>query len=149
MIRVLLARMPRLLRDILTDRIGAEADMELVGFVEPVEALAARIAESAADVVVVGTEEAEATPVWREVLARHPCTKLLAIEGVGRTASLYELRPTRTRLGEASPSSVAEWIRRAVLPVRLATRAGPDSAAFEEAGDDGGFRIARGGGGGA
>jgi hypothetical protein len=148
LIRVLLARMPRLLRDILTDRIGAEADMELVGFVEPVEALAARIGESAADVVVVGTEPEEATPVWREVLARHPYTKLLAIEGVGRTASLYELRPTRTRLGEASPTSVAEWIRRAVRPVRLATRAGQDSA-FEEAGDDGGFRIARGGGGGA
>lgn len=145
--------MPRLLRDILTDRIGAEADMELVGFVEQTEPLEARIAESDADVVVVGTGEVEATPVWRDVLARHPFTKLVAIEAVGRTASLYELRPTRTRLGEASPSSVAEWIRRAVLPARLVTRPGPDSSTFEEgessgAGDDVGSWIVRGGGGG-
>lgn len=111
--RILLTRMPRLMRDVLTEIIRSQGDMRLVGRADDVRGLPVQIRRSAPDVVVVGLEREEFPGLCRAVLRRFPEVKVLAVEERGRRLSLYELRPTRSPLGEASPGRLLAWIRRA------------------------------------
>ena len=67
------------------------------------------------DVVILGLEvdspgddglPAEA----RRLLEHHPWAKVLSVSHDGRVAVLYELRPRRTALGEASPEKILDTI---------------------------------------
>jgi len=132
-IRILLLRLPRLVRDLLAERLGAEPDLEVVDAGEaPGDGAAAALARLEPDVVVVGLGADERPLVWAEMLGRLPHLKLLALEERGRDVSLYELRPTRTRLGPLSPSDVVAAVRRALRPMPLLTR---DDDAVSDAGD--------------
>lgn len=143
-IRILLARMPRMLREILVNVIDAEGDMRVVSAgdgeadaasavsaavsaaaaavrVQPRDAaLAARVASERPDVVIVGLERGELPTVCGELLGCFPHLKVLAIEERGRQASLYELRPVRTVLRDVSAHELVASIRGAARPVAAA-----------------------------
>lgn len=114
--RILLARMPRILHDVLSEMIRSQSDMRLVGEVEENHRLAAAIRGSAPHVVVMGAEREESPGLCHSILRRFPDVKVLALEGHGRRLSLYEMRPVYTPLGEASPARLLAWIRQAARP---------------------------------
>ena len=69
------------------------------------------VASSGADFVIAGADY-DFAEVAR-VLDERPRLRVLAVAGHGREAFLYELRPTRTPLGEVSPRAIVEAIRSA------------------------------------
>lgn len=105
--RILLADMPRMLFDIVAEVLHGQPDMEVVE-AEPgsVLELAGR---ARADVVIMGADD---PTIASELLAAHPRVKLLAVTGADGECWLYELRPQRISLGEVSPTSLVDEIRR-------------------------------------
>ena len=116
--------MPRILRDLLADILSAEPGMELVdGSDALLDPTSDALARTETDVLIVGLEVDELPLICAELIGRLPRVKLLALKGMGREICLYELRPTRTRLGPMSPTDLVALIRRAKEPMPLATRA--------------------------
>jgi DNA-binding NarL/FixJ family response regulator len=109
-IRVLLADMPPMLRDIVTRAVTGEPDVEVSGVLGPRESLQAGLERVRADVLIVGRRRpdlAVAEAVW----ARWPRVKVLMIAEGGRSAVLYVLRPQEMVLGDVSPEGLAAAIR--------------------------------------
>ena len=105
--RIVLVEMPRILREIIEQAVADEPDMEIVeGDAGP---LLEAVEASKADFVIAGADY-DLGEVAR-VLAERPRLRVLAVSGVGREAFLYELRPTRTPLGEVSPRTIVDAIR--------------------------------------
>ena len=127
-VRVLLAELPRLLREVLEDTMRHEPGLALVGFVEPGEDAGASVGETYADVLIVGEAAIQTSNGWRSLLRTHPKLRLLSLSGDGRHLDVYELNPLRTHIGEASPDVLVEWIRNTPQPVPLLTREGPKGA---------------------
>jgi DNA-binding NarL/FixJ family response regulator len=112
-IRVLLAGMPPLLRDVLQHVVAAEADMAVVGRLDDDDLLAAA-RQARADVILVGrgaNGERKERAEFARLLRGRPRLKLLAIASNGTTAALYELRPRRIPLGNMSAESLCRAIR--------------------------------------
>lgn len=110
-IRVLLARMPPLMLDILHHVVTAEPDMAVVGVIDEID-LTAAVRRARADVVVVGEDpQGEQHDLYLNLLHRHPHIKVLAIAESGKRASFYELRPRRISIGKISARSFATAIR--------------------------------------
>jgi DNA-binding NarL/FixJ family response regulator len=132
-IRILLADVTGMLRDILAGVIESEASMRLVGVVERRAEVADAVATREPHIVLVGLENGVLPAQWVEVFRRFPHVKVLAIEQHGKQASLFELRPVRTLLGEASPTALVAWIRDAVRPMAWTarTRESEPAAAME------------------
>lgn len=99
--------MPRILREIIEQAVADEPDMEIVdaGDVPLREA----VESSKADFVIAGADYNFAEVA--RVLDERPRLRVLAVAGDGREAFLYELRPTRTPLGEVSPRTIVDAIR--------------------------------------
>jgi hypothetical protein len=122
-IRVLLIRMPRILRDLLADVLGSESDIQIVADVlSPRDVTTDDLARMQPDVVIVGPDAKEPARTCLEMLGRTPRLKLLALERKGREFSIYELRPVRTKLGALSPTTLIASIRNALRPMPLSTR---------------------------
>ena len=101
--------MPRVLRDIVVAALVDEPDLEIVG--GHGGTLRQTVASSQAVFVIAGADY-DFAEVAR-VLDERPRLRVLAVAGHGREAFLYELRPTRTPLGEVSPRAIVEAIRSA------------------------------------
>ncbi len=110
-IRIFVAMMPRLLREIITGSVTGEDDMEVVGEAFERGELLELLGEQRPDVVVVGCRDPNLTDIWPELLFRHPRIKILAIEEVGRRACLYRLCPEQVSFGEVSPALLLNLIR--------------------------------------
>ncbi len=108
-IRVLLARMPNLLLDIVDHVVASEPDMTVVGRVD--DDLQNAVQRTRANIVIVGETGGDPAHEYAELLQRRPKLKVLSIAADGKTASLYEMRPHRIRLGEISPESLREAMR--------------------------------------
>jgi DNA-binding NarL/FixJ family response regulator len=108
--RILLADLPRLLREIVTEALEAQSDMEVVGSIAGPESLARTIEQSQADAIVIGHDDPE---VAAGLLGRHPPLAVIALAGDAKESQYYELRPHRVGLGEISPSELVETIRQA------------------------------------
>lgn len=108
--RILLADLPWLLRDIVTEALEAQGDMEVVGSVAGSESLAQTIEQSRAEVIVIGHDGPEDTA---GLLGRRPPLAVIAVTGGAKESQYYELRPHRVGLGEISPSELVETIRQA------------------------------------
>jgi DNA-binding NarL/FixJ family response regulator len=113
-IRIFVADFPAMLRDILCRLIASTADMEVVGERSEEGDLADGVAESAADVVLLGCEGAEVPRSAVRLLASRPAVKVFGVAVDGEGAFLYELRPHRTAIGEVSPDVLLERIRTAM-----------------------------------
>jgi DNA-binding NarL/FixJ family response regulator len=114
-IRILLARMPTLMLDVLHHIVAAEPNMVVVGVVDEDNLLAAA-RRARADVLIVGQAKDEDDD-YAPLLFRQPRLKVLAIADSGRTGALYELRPRRIALGEISARTLARAIRRHAPPI--------------------------------
>jgi DNA-binding NarL/FixJ family response regulator len=107
--RIVLVDMPRILREIIERAVADEPDMEIVDSEAGNMPLREAIEASEPDFVIAGADY-DFGEVAR-VLDERPRLRVLAVAGDGREAFLYELRPTRTPLGEVSPRTIVEAIR--------------------------------------
>lgn len=111
-VRVLLAGMPRMLRDIVEAALLSQRDLDVVGAADGAPAaLRAALTANAAEVAIVGVASDAAVTMYDDVLYAHPRLRLLALVGDGRDALLYELRPNRTVLGEPSADVLLGAVR--------------------------------------
>lgn len=67
------------------------------------------LARAHADVVISGGNSQSAAVF--DLLEERSRLKVLAVADDGRDTVLYELRPTRTQLGEVSPQTIVDAIR--------------------------------------
>ena len=137
-IRILLFRVPGVLRDVLAETFRVEPDIQLVDHSDAApEITPESLARTEPDVVILGLEVGERPLISLELFGLLPGLKLVALEGQGREISIYELRPTRTMLGPLSPRDLVASIRRALEPMPVATRtlggSGSDWAPTEDA----------------
>ena len=116
--RILLAEMPRMLSDILTNVLARERDMEVLRVLEKTDTLLRAVEESSADVVIVGLSDTELPRVCGDLVTANPHMKVLAVAGDGRRVFLHELRPHTVPLGEMSPAGLIDAIRAAVRSPR-------------------------------
>ena len=109
--RVLLAHLPQMLRDLISEIVGREADMEIVGTVSEGAQLVAAAQATDAEFVIAGLDDAELPSPYRELLDERPRMKVLGLEGDGRLGVLYELAPRKVALGELTARSLVTVIR--------------------------------------
>jgi len=109
---LLLVDMPRMLGEIVTDALEAEADFEVLGEVEGA-AVREAVERQPVDVVVVGHDD---DALAAGLLDVRPRLKVLGVIDDGRDAALYELRPHRALVGELSPERLVAVIREAGPP---------------------------------
>ena len=112
-IRILVGTMPGVLRDILLGVITAESDLEYAGQALADETLAMAAERSAADLVIVGREDASLSHECRELLLSPIDVKTLAISDYGRAGFLFEVVPHPARLADMQPRRLADAIRAA------------------------------------
>jgi DNA-binding transcriptional LysR family regulator len=109
-IRVVVIELNGMLTDIVTRTLESAPDI-VVTVVPESEALAAANAMEA-DVAVLAGPPVGLPPLGRELLAKRPWMHVVAIRSDGRDTSLYELRPFEHKLGEISPASLLDAVRR-------------------------------------
>ena len=117
-IRIVVADLPRLLRDILRASLTAEPDMLVVGEAESFDELERLMPRVSADVVILGTTCPELPPSHYRLFALDPRVRIIAITGNGEEASIYELRPHRVVLGQGSPQELRKAIRTSIRRAR-------------------------------
>ena len=108
--RIAFVDLPRMLREILKDALAAHSDFSVVAEFSSDVSLTIAATRSSADVLIAGMSDAGDEDL-DEVVTAYPRIKVLAIETTGRWMFLYELRPRRITLGEASPEQLVEIIR--------------------------------------
>ena len=106
-IRVVLACLPRLTRDLISRTLEDGGAIAVVDEV-PVAGRSARqlIDETDADLVIVGAEKPGLLAECRELLDERAPLRVLAVSGDGREARLYGVRPYEVILGDFSCDSV-------------------------------------------
>jgi hypothetical protein len=102
--------MPRMLREIIAGIVRAESDLELAGEVPDTAHLRALTERDAPDIVIAG-EHPELSMVAHRLLERFPKIRVLEVVGGGRSANVYELRPSRNFVGDISPESLLGAVR--------------------------------------
>ena len=120
-VRVLVAGLPRMLRDIVHAVVRAQPDLDLVvdagtdrADVVPADVLPRAVGAAGAHVAIVGLESDALTATYDVVLYAHPRLRILALTAAGRSAVAYELRPLHTPLGDASADALLAAIRAVV-----------------------------------
>jgi DNA-binding NarL/FixJ family response regulator len=113
-IRILLAEMPPLLRDVFRQVITDQPDMEVVGELTGAVGLLMAAGQNHADVVILGLRDPELPGIGTHLLSEYPHLKILGVTVDGRQAFLHELLPHRLPLGEASPAGLLDAIRTAI-----------------------------------
>jgi len=103
-----------MLSDIVAEALGEQPDMELVGRNDNVKETVSEARHRSAEVVVMGLADSALPDECLALLNDLPRVKVLGVTTDGRRAYLYELRPQRSTLGEASPEGLIIAIRRAV-----------------------------------
>ncbi len=109
-LEVVLVDMPRMLHDIVKGLISADAGMRVSADLADASGLREALSRQPAHLVIAGAEAVDPADV-DELLAERPRVRVLTIDGDGRDAVLYELRPHRVRLGEVSPERLLATIR--------------------------------------
>jgi chemotaxis response regulator CheB len=108
-IRIAIAALPQLLRDIVVDALSSEPDMELVAETPTPGDLGCLVESASPDLAIVACERSELGRLGR-LIHGSPVT-LIAITDEGRRGSLYELCPREVDLGELSPRVLVNVIR--------------------------------------
>ena len=104
-IRILLADMSEMLRDIVARILKREPGFEV--YTAELDVTHA-LEETEADVVITATRDEGAQ---LDILWLHPRLRVLVLRDDGREASLYRLQPQERFLGKVSPESLVEAIR--------------------------------------
>jgi hypothetical protein len=106
----MLARMPRLLHDIVKSALDTEQDLEVLPAAAARDELESDAALGDVDVVIL-SEESQAADDHAVLLQANPRIRVIGISDRGRGACLYELQPHRQDLGELSASSLVRAVR--------------------------------------
>lgn len=109
LIRVLVAGLPQLLRDVIRRTVTAQPGIEIAGELPASDGLLNAIDGGRADVIVVDAE-AYSREQLRRVVDKNPRTKLLALRAGGRSAFLLGPPGHEAELGEISPSQLVKVI---------------------------------------
>ena len=117
-IRILLLGMPTMLRSIIRGITADQPGLEIVGEASQATEWSSLIREARPDVVIMEVTGAAGTDLARELLEEYPRVKVLGLSADGRRGVLHELRPHRVPLGELSPESLIEAIRRSTHRTR-------------------------------
>jgi DNA-binding NarL/FixJ family response regulator len=113
-LRILLASMPRMLIEMITQIIAKEPEFVIVGAISECSDLTAAVRRSQADLLIVGQRSfAEATDIPAVLSSSYP-TKILTITESGQCGALHELRPHRETLVDISAASLVAAIRTAI-----------------------------------
>ncbi|MDQ4054017.1 MAG: hypothetical protein M3237_15130 [Actinomycetota bacterium] len=108
--RVALVGCSGLLGDIIGQAVADDPGLEVVAEIGSAEFVAAGLGSVEADIVLWNRADESRLWTWLKAAAgRGP--RVLATLGDGRDASLWELTPRRTELGDLSPTSLCEALR--------------------------------------
>jgi DNA-binding NarL/FixJ family response regulator len=113
-IGVLLAAMPRMLRDIITDALRDQPHLVVLSELPDPSSLVAAASATRAEVIVIGLPDGDLPAECGELLDAQPHVRVFGVGANGREAFLYQTRTHRIPLGEVSPLGLAEAIRAAV-----------------------------------
>jgi DNA-binding NarL/FixJ family response regulator len=111
LIRIVLAELPRMLRDIVRAAVEVQDDMRIVSEAGGSEATRVLAARGDVDVVITGLADGELPSAYASLLYDRPDLKVLALTGDARQIALFELRPHRIDLGDVSPDGLVSAIR--------------------------------------
>jgi DNA-binding NarL/FixJ family response regulator len=111
-IRVLLADMSPMLRDIIHDAVANQPDLEVVGTLGVHEPFLSVIENIPTDVLILGTSQRNDVALAEAVWHKRPRTRVLMITHDGRGAVLHRLHPEKVVLGDVSSESLVAAIRR-------------------------------------
>jgi AmiR/NasT family two-component response regulator len=109
--RVLIADMPRMLREMVSVIVASEPRFKIVGVVRRDQDLSAAIRRTRADIVIVGerNEPHEQTlPSIRQLYGN--LVKVIAVSETGHEVALYQVHLDRTPQGTASASSLLDLL---------------------------------------
>jgi hypothetical protein len=109
--RILLARMPKMLGDILGHIVASAPGMELAGRIIDDEDLISVVRRTRANVVLAQQNADDERETYAPLLLRRPQLRVVAVARDGRTGLLYELRPQRIALGKMSADALSNVIR--------------------------------------
>ena len=133
-IRVVLAHLPGLTRDLISRTLKDEPAIDVVHEVTDAGRSARQlIDETDPDLVIVGAEKPGLLAECRELLDERAPLRVLAVSGDGREARLYGLRPYEVILGEFSCDSVLELAGSRTRNSRTAHRAAETQQGFDRA----------------
>lgn len=106
--RVLVTDMPRFQREIVTELLHGQADVEVMIAEVPPASAGKEAARTRANVVILGRDDPHAVRALLEALPR---LVVLTLAGRELTAWRHGLSPYRERLGELSPAALTAGIR--------------------------------------
>ena len=110
-IRILLAGMPRMLLDMITDIVALHDEMTVAGEMQDTTDIRAAVKKARADIVILNEPAIGSSQDHQELLYSRPRLGVLSITSDGRQFFLNKLRPVRTALGEVSPDSLVQAIQ--------------------------------------
>lgn len=99
------------LRSLVRTIVADADDLELADELDPESDVLDAAGRTDADFVIVGVRDLLQQDLYLQLLEQRPRIKVLAVDGEGHDASLWELRPQRTLLGEISAQKLLEAIR--------------------------------------
>ena len=127
-IRLVLATMPPLLRDIVRETLASQGDIEILAEVADPEQIPAAVRRTGASVAVVGIASSDSRPLVRRLLAEHPLLGVVTLADDGRTGSVHSLEPCESAIDDISPRTLLDAIRRAPALKDVHPRLHPFSA---------------------
>ena len=100
-----------MLRDVVKQLILEQPDMEVVGELGNGVELLLVTDQTQPDVIILGVEDSELPGICSHLLDEFPYVKLLAVTADAQHLSVYDLRPYKTLIGDASPRGLLDAIR--------------------------------------
>jgi DNA-binding NarL/FixJ family response regulator len=109
-IRVVLVDMPQMLREIISELVAHERDLQIVGEFDDEHAALKAIDRREVAVVITSLKQS-GHPGAALMLRKRPQLRVLAVSADGRASSLFEYLPHERMLGQISPGTVIAAIR--------------------------------------
>ena len=109
--RILMAEMPRMMRDIVTAIVSSEGDMSVVGFCDDKSDVLAETRRTGANIVMFELLAEDLAPPYVELMYAKPRTRLVGVRVDGGSAQCYELRPSRHEVLDVSGNGLLDLIR--------------------------------------
>jgi DNA-binding NarL/FixJ family response regulator len=113
-IRILLASVPHDFRDAFKDFVNGRHEFEVLGDLDESLGLLIAVEETQANVVVVGSQNAEWPGICSHLLGEFPQLKIVVLSPDGGEASLYELRPRPIFIRPVAIPALVEVMQAAV-----------------------------------
>jgi hypothetical protein len=111
-INIALVELSGILHDVIRGIVEGQNDLRVVADLADRKGLARTIADTDTH-FVIWQADGELSEPFPDLVERVPRLKVLAVESEGRRSYLWEMRPTRARLGELSPERLICALRAA------------------------------------